>query len=89
MERLHEHLAIDRWLVTGGSWGSTLALTYAERYPERVTEIVLLAITTSRRSEIDWLYRGSRASSPASGSASGQASPRPSRTATSLPRTRG
>jgi proline iminopeptidase len=58
MERLHEHLAIDRWLVTGGSWGSTLALTYAERYPERVTEIVLLAITTSRRSEIDWLYRG-------------------------------
>ena len=58
MERLREHLAIDRWLVTGGSWGSTLALAYAEQHPERVTEIVLLAITTSRRSEIDWLYRG-------------------------------
>jgi proline iminopeptidase len=58
IERLREHLGIERWLVTGGSWGSTLALAYAERYPQRVTEIVLIAVTTSRRSEIDWLYRG-------------------------------
>ncbi len=58
MERLREHLGIERWLVTGGSWGSTLALAYAERVPERVTEIVLNAVTTTRRSEIDWLYRG-------------------------------
>jgi proline iminopeptidase len=58
MERLREHLGIERWLVTGGSWGSTLALAYSERHPERVTGIVLNAVTTTRRSEIDWLYRG-------------------------------
>jgi proline iminopeptidase len=58
MERLREHLGIERWLLYGGSWGSTLALAYAERYPERVSEIVLVAVTTTRRSEIDWLYRG-------------------------------
>jgi proline iminopeptidase len=58
MERLREHLGIEGWLVTGGSWGSTLALAYAERHPRRVTEIVLISVTTSRRSEIDWLYRG-------------------------------
>lgn len=58
MERLREHLGIDRWLVTGGSWGTTLALTYAERYPRRVSEIMVSAITTTRQSEIDWLYRG-------------------------------
>jgi proline iminopeptidase len=58
MERLRAHLGIDRWLITGGSWGTTLGLVYAERYPHRVSEIVLSAITTHRRSEIDWLYRG-------------------------------
>jgi proline iminopeptidase len=58
MERLREHLGIDRWLLCGGSWGSTLILAYAERHPERVTEIVISAVTTSRRSETDWLYRG-------------------------------
>jgi proline iminopeptidase len=58
MERLREHLGIDRWLVTGGSWGTTLALVYAERYPHRVSQIIVSAITTTRRSEIDWLYRG-------------------------------
>jgi proline iminopeptidase len=58
MERLREHLGIDRWLLTGGSWGTTLALVYAERYPHRVSQIMLSAITTTRRSEIDWLYRG-------------------------------
>ncbi|HXW43671.1 MAG TPA: prolyl aminopeptidase [Streptosporangiaceae bacterium] len=58
MERLREHLGIDRWLLTGGSWGTTLALVYAERYPHRVSEIMLSAIWTSRRSEVEWLYRG-------------------------------
>lgn len=58
MEKLREHLEIDRWLVAGGSWGSTLALAYAERHASRVSEIVLSAVTTSRRSEADWLYRG-------------------------------
>jgi proline iminopeptidase len=58
MELLREHLGIERWLLYGGSWGSTLILAYAERHPERVSEIVLLGATTSRRSELDWLYRG-------------------------------
>ena len=58
LERLREHLGINRWLVTGGSWGTTLALVYAQRYPHRVSEIVVSAISTTRRSEIDWLYRG-------------------------------
>lgn len=58
MERLREHLGVERWLLYGGSWGSTLILAYAERHPERVSEIVLLGVTTTRRSEIDWLYRG-------------------------------
>ena len=58
MERLREHLGIDRWLLYGGSWGSTLILAYAEAYPERVTEIVIASVTTTRRSEIAWLYEG-------------------------------
>jgi len=58
MERLREHLGIEQWLLYGGSWGSTLILAYAERHPERVSEIVITGVTTSRRSEIDWLYRG-------------------------------
>ncbi|MBV8140070.1 MAG: prolyl aminopeptidase [Deltaproteobacteria bacterium] len=58
VERLREHLHIDRWLVWGGSWGSTLALVYAEAYAHRVTEIVLWGITTGRHREFDWLFRG-------------------------------
>jgi proline iminopeptidase len=58
MERLREHLGIQRWLLYGGSWGSTLILAYAERHPERVSAIVIPSVTTTRRSEIDWLYRG-------------------------------
>ena len=55
IERLREHLGIERWLVWGASWGVTLALAYAERYPERVTEMVLLSITMTRRSDVHWL----------------------------------
>jgi proline iminopeptidase len=57
-ELLREHLGLERWLVFGGSWGSTLALTYAEAHPDRVTEIVLSAVTTGRHGEFDWLFRG-------------------------------
>ncbi|GAA2415534.1 prolyl aminopeptidase [Nonomuraea africana] len=58
MERLREHLGIDKWLLYGGSWGSTLMLAYAEAHPERVSEMVVVGVTMTRRSEIDWLYRG-------------------------------
>jgi proline iminopeptidase len=58
MERLRQYLGIDQWLLFGASWGSTLGLAYAQRHPHRVTEIVLVGVTTTRRSEIDWLYRG-------------------------------
>jgi proline iminopeptidase len=55
VEAVREHLGIERWLVAGGSWGSTLALAYAEAHPERVTEMVLIAVTTSAREEIEWI----------------------------------
>ncbi|WP_214325571.1 prolyl aminopeptidase [Nonomuraea sediminis] len=58
MERLREHLGVDKWLLYGGSWGSTLILAYAEAHPERVSEIVITGVTMTRRSEIDWLYDG-------------------------------
>jgi proline iminopeptidase len=58
MELLRRHLEVDRWLVLGGSWGSTLGLAYAETHPDRVTEMILWGVTTGRRSEVDWLFRG-------------------------------
>ena len=57
IERLRVHLGIQRWLVFGGSWGSTLALAYAQKFPKRVTELVLRGIFLLRRSEIDWFYQ--------------------------------
>jgi proline iminopeptidase len=57
MERLREHLGIKRWLVFGGSWGSTLALAYAQTHPERVTELVLRGIFLLRQWELDWFYQ--------------------------------
>jgi len=57
MEALRQHLSIDRWLVFGGSWGSTLALAYAQAHPARVTELVLRGIFMLRRAEIDWFYQ--------------------------------
>jgi proline iminopeptidase len=54
VERLREHLGIERWLVWGASWGVTLALAYAERHPERVTEMILLSITNTRRADVHW-----------------------------------
>jgi proline iminopeptidase len=58
MERLREHLGVQTWLLFGGSWGVTLSLAYAQRHPERVCGMLLVSITSCRRSELDWLYRG-------------------------------
>ncbi len=57
MEALRAHLGIERWQVFGGSWGSTLALAYAETCPERVSELVLRGIFTLRREELEWFYQ--------------------------------
>ncbi|GAB3653926.1 alpha/beta fold hydrolase [Nocardioides korecus] len=58
LEQLREHLGVERWLAAGGSWGSTLALAYAEAHPDRVTGLVLYAVTTGSRREIDWISEG-------------------------------
>lgn len=57
IERLREHLGIDKWHVFGGSWGSTLALTYAIKHPQRVSALVLRGIFLCRPSEIRWFYQ--------------------------------
>jgi proline iminopeptidase len=57
IERIRVHLGIDRWLVFGGSWGSTLALAYAETHPERVAALVLRGIFLCRAEEIAWFYQ--------------------------------
>ena len=58
-EKLRAHLGIERWQVFGGSWGSTLALAYAQRHADRVSEMVLRGIFLLRRSELDWFYQSS------------------------------
>jgi proline iminopeptidase len=58
LEALREHLGIERWLVHGLSWGSSLALAYAQTHPERVSEVVLAAVTMTRREDVEWLTRG-------------------------------
>jgi len=57
LEKLRSHLGVDRWVMLGHSWGTTLALAYAEQHPEQVAGLVLIGVTTTRRWEIDWLYR--------------------------------
>ena len=79
IEKLRAHLGIERWQVFGGSWGSTLALAYAEKHPERVTELVLRGIFLLRKKEIDWFYQeGARSSSRTRGRATSRPSPKPS-----------
>jgi proline iminopeptidase len=56
IERLRQHRGIERWVIVARSWGVTLALAYAERYPERVIAMVLASITMTRRADIHWLY---------------------------------
>jgi pimeloyl-ACP methyl ester carboxylesterase len=53
-----QHLDVDHWLVLGGSWGSALALAYTESYPHRISEMILWGVTTGRRKEFAWLFRG-------------------------------
>lgn len=55
MEALREHLGIERWLLAGLSWGTTLALAYAQAHPERVSELLLFAVTTTSASEVAWI----------------------------------
>ena len=57
IEKLREHLGIDRWQVFGGSWGSTLALAYAEKHPGHVSELVIRGIFLLRRWELEWFYQ--------------------------------
>lgn len=57
IERLRAMFGIEQWLVFGGSWGSTLALAYAQTHPDRVTELVLRGIYTGTRAEMDWFYQ--------------------------------
>lgn len=57
IEKLRHHLGVKKWLVFGGSWGSTLALAYAQKHPEFVTELVLRGIFLAAKKEIDWFYQ--------------------------------
>ena len=56
-ERIRAHLGIDRWLVWGGSWGTTLGLAYGQAHPERVTEMILVSVVTTTRREVEWITR--------------------------------
>lgn len=58
IERLRVHLGIDGWVLNGVSWGTTLALAYAQTHPARVRGLVLVAVTTTSRSEVDWITEG-------------------------------
>jgi proline iminopeptidase len=57
IERVRERYGIEKWVVFGGSWGSTLALAYAAKHPERVAGLVLRGVFLLRKSEIDWFYQ--------------------------------
>jgi proline iminopeptidase len=65
LERLREHLNIDRWTIVGGSWGTTLGLAYAQAHPERVAAAVFACITTTSCGEVDWITNGMRRFFPA------------------------
>ncbi|HBR97818.1 MAG TPA: prolyl aminopeptidase [Gammaproteobacteria bacterium] len=58
MERIRTALEIDRWVVSGGSWGATLALAYAQAFPDRVLGLIVRGIFLSTQAELDWLYGG-------------------------------
>jgi len=63
IEQLREHFGVDQWLVFGGSWGSTLALAYAETHPDRVSGLVLRGIFLGRQNEARWFYEDSQGAS--------------------------
>jgi len=58
LEAVREHLEIERWLVTGVSWGTTLALAYAQAHPDRVTGLIAMCVTTTSAAEVDWMIEG-------------------------------
>ncbi|MCE2509646.1 MAG: prolyl aminopeptidase [Alphaproteobacteria bacterium] len=64
IEKLRQHLGIERWLLFGGSWGSTLALAYGQAYPERVLGFILRGVFLGRAEEIDWFLHGMGAFRP-------------------------
>ena len=79
IERIREHFGIERWLIAGGSWGSTLALAYAERFPRRVRGLVLRAVFLGTREEVAWAFvEGRSCSGPSSSPTSSASFPRPS-----------
>lgn len=57
IEKLREHLGVEKWTLFGGSWGSTLSLTYAEEHPDRVTELILRGIFMLRKKELQFYYQ--------------------------------
>ena len=57
IEKVREHLEIDKWILFGGSWGSTLSLLYAQAYPERVSALILRGIFLCRQGDLDWVYK--------------------------------
>ena len=57
LERIREHLGIDKWVLFGGSWGSTLALAYAQTHPERVLGLIVRGIFLARPQDIEWFYQ--------------------------------
>jgi proline iminopeptidase len=58
LEALRRHLGVERWVLNGVSWGTTLALAYAQAHPDRVLGVVLMAVTTTSRREVDWITEG-------------------------------
>jgi proline iminopeptidase len=64
MERLRQHVGVERWVVFGGSWGSTLALAYAQEHPAHCNGLVLRGVFLCRRSEVDWFLYGMRSIFP-------------------------
>jgi proline iminopeptidase len=65
LERLREHLGIERWLLFGGSWGATLAQAYVRAHPDRTSEVVLFSVTSGSRREVDWITEHMRRHLPA------------------------
>jgi proline iminopeptidase len=57
IEALREHLKIDRWIVFGGSWGSTLTLAYSQKHPDRCLGLIVRGIFTLRKEELNWFYQ--------------------------------
>ena len=84
IEKLREMAGVEKWQAFGGSWGSTLALAYAQTHPDRVTELVLRGVFLFQKYELDWMYKegGASSSTPTNGTSSFRSSPKPNAMAT-------